>query len=368
MTSRMVTVVLLVSTLLVGARGAEGQSADRAWSKPGPDDPIALRVADGAIAVGSSIGDVALLDFAGRELWRRSLLEGPLYFAPGIGSDTVVVSAGAHVVALDRATGDEIWRRTLTEPGRIAIGRGRDGSEIMVMTTAEGINAAFDLRSGTKRWAYDLSLPALFAGSVTVADGIAVFGWTQKPNGRVSAVEIDTGKVLWEDGLAIAAAEPIVAGGRVLIAEGNDVDARVRAMDLHTGEQLWATTVPARWFLPGFLPTASRGTFYVPDGSGALLAVDVTDGRVRWRRHVLATDPKLTLAFVAVVGDTLVVSGEGSPPTMLSSATGRVLLAAPEPQGSVKGLARLTGSQFVELVGFGTQGVVRAHSIRPDDR
>jgi outer membrane protein assembly factor BamB len=354
---------LVAMIVLVVSATPSVASPDPFWSKPGPDDPIALRVDHDAIAVGGSIGDVALLDIDGREIWRRSLLEGPLYFAPGIGSDTVVVSTGEHVVALDRQTGDEIWRRTMVEPGRIAIGHAADGAEILVMTTAEGINAAFDLRTGTKRWAYDLQLPALFAGSVSVVDGIAVFGWTQKPNGRVSAVEIGTGKVLWEDGLAIAAAEPIIADGKVLIAEGNDVDARVRAMDLETGEQLWATTVDARWFLPGYLPTASNGSFYVPDGSGAVLAVDIETGRVRWRRRVLA--PDATLAFVIAVGKLLVVSGEGAPPVTADRRTGAVV-ATGDGAGSVKGLAVLDRRQYVELVGFGTQGVVRTRPARPD--
>jgi outer membrane protein assembly factor BamB len=354
---------LVVMIVLVVSATPSAAFLDRLWSKPGPEDPIALRVADGAIAVGGSVGDVALLDTAGRELWRRSLLEGPLYFAPGIGSDTVVVSTGEHVVALDRRTGEEIWRRTMTEPGRIAIGHAPDEAEVLVMTTAEGINAAFDLRTGTKRWAYDLQLPALFAGSVSVADGIAVFGWTQKPNGRVSAVEIGTGKVLWEDGIAIAAAEPIIADGKVLIAEGNDVDARVRAMDLDTGEQLWATTVEAKWFLPGYLPTASSGTFYVPDGGGDVLAVDIETGRVRWRRPVFASDA--TLAFVIAVGKRLVVSGEGAPPVTADRRTGAVL-GTGDGVGSVKGLAALDQRRYVELVGFGTQGVVRTRPARPD--
>lgn len=356
--------VLVAVAALVGGPGSAGaEPSNRLWSKPGPEDPIALRVADDAIAVGGSIGDVALLDTEGREVWRRSLLEGPLYYAPGIGSDTVVVSTGDHLVALDRQTGDEIWRRPMTEPGRISIGRAADGAEIVVVTTAEGINAAFDLRTGTKRWAYDLSLPAVFAGSVTVAEGIAVFGWTQEPNGRVSAVEIGTGKVLWEDGLAIAAAEPIVADGKVLIAEGNDVDARVRAMDLHTGELLWATTVEAKWFLPGYLPTASGGTFYVPDRNGEVLAVDTETGRLRWRRPVFR--PDATLAFVIAVGKVLVVSGEGDPPVTVDRRTGRALGSA-DGVGSVKGIAPLAASRYVELVGFGTQGVVRTRLARPE--
>jgi outer membrane protein assembly factor BamB len=83
-------------------------------------------------------------------------------------------------------------------------------------------------------------------------------------------------------------AQPVVLGGRVFAM---DTDAVVSAFDLKTGERLWRRETRAKdthsTNLAGGI-AAEDGLLYVVTGRAEALALDATDGHVRWRATLAA--------------------------------------------------------------------------------
>lgn len=77
-----------------------------------------------------------------------------------------------------------------------------------------------------------------------------------------------------------------VADGRVVVSAVLDGRARLRALALEDGTELWRNEVPLPeqgWFRPGGIVD---GTVYATDSTRDLLAIDTADGSVVWRRSL----------------------------------------------------------------------------------
>ena len=156
-----------------------------------------------------------------------------------------------------------------------------------------------------------------------VAEGVVVFGTTSD---EVRCVDRDTGRTRWRRfcGGPVRFA-PAISGGRVFV--GSD-DGRVQALDLRDGQVIWSV-VPGpdqpwisgngRLISPHPIRTGllvSGGIVYATAGlfpleGTYLVALDGSDGRLRWRRQLGNVSPQGYL--VDAGADLIVPNGRAEP-------------------------------------------------------
>ncbi len=188
------------------------------------------------VAPGRELAGVVAFDRAtGAVAWRyighpTAAVNG----SPLVAGDTVYLVDGADQVhALDVATGEPRWRKKLDRTGfewgaaiaaTPAIARG-----ILVVPTLYGDVVALDTAAGTERWRHAASAPsslrtthyrgagmAGFEASAVIAGDVV---WTIDTAGMLTALELDTGRAIWETPLgAPGLAAPAIAGDSLVIA------------------------------------------------------------------------------------------------------------------------------------------------------
>ena len=148
----------------------------------------------------------------------------------------------------------------------------------------------------TSKWSVDVGLG--YATPLVVGNRIFVFS-RQAENEVMSALEADSGKVVWRTAypvsfeMAKAAAPhgkgpkstPAFAGGKLYSIGMTGI---VTAFDAASGKQLWQKPAPGvmtTWTSHSFSPLVDRGNviFHVGgNDKGALTAFDATSGEVKW--------------------------------------------------------------------------------------
>ena len=156
-----------------------------------------------------------------------------------------------------------------------------------------------------------------------IAEGAVVFGTTSD---EVRCVDRDTGRTRWRRfcGGPVRFA-PAISGGRVFV--GSD-DGRVQALDLRDGRVVWSVVPgPDEPWISGngrlISPHPVRTGLLVSEGivhataglfpleGTYLVALDASDGRLRWRRHLGHVSPQGYL--VDAGADLIVPNGRAEP-------------------------------------------------------
>ena len=203
--------------------------------------------------------------------------------------------------------------------------RGQEATPLVIdgrlyVTTAWSKVRAFDAATGEPLWQYDPQVPgetAVKACCDVVNRGLAAWGdalFLGTLDGRLVALDRDSGEVLWEkvtvdqDQSYTVTGAPRVIDGRVIIGNGGaefGVRGYVAAYDAATGEELWRFyTVPDgtegdRGDAPAYLRKAAQTwNTDVLAGSDA-----IGGGGTVW--DSMAYDPELDLLYIGV--------GNGSP-------------------------------------------------------
>ena len=178
----------------------------RLWSTKVGADAEFLRVAlrpmgDGNRLYAASVnGNVVALDPGnGKQVWRTKLGIS-LAAGPGVGEGlVVVVAADGYVVALAVEDGSERWRAYVSGE---SLATPLVHEEYVVVQTVDNKLTALSVFDGTERWSIEQSTPALtMRGSTSpVQAGQSVI--TGFDNGRVVAVNLNTGDVEWDSMLS----------------------------------------------------------------------------------------------------------------------------------------------------------------------
>ncbi|MGO4752397.1 PQQ-binding-like beta-propeller repeat protein, partial [Streptomyces sp. 2MCAF27] len=300
----------------------------------GPD----VVLADGRchVAAGHYYKETAALhtfDLAtGKRLWKTSLnaawsretrftVVGGTLLALTRDSD----NKGGQVHAFDAATGDRRWQHSVSNSGM--------GLEVhrpsgLLITGEDGYVIGLDPRTGSQRWAIDVSSPYdatwILAGDLILCSGgIALLGktgkklWTRSnfqpqgdlaqplgegllcyEEGRTVPVDLvcrkaDTGEVMWRspfqktkpDTFTTGAFQPLdelVSGTTVFLPLAAGPRRKPTALNGLTGEQLW--TYGSTYQEVGLkeqATTSVAGGFVLPTGSGPV-CVSAADGAKRW--------------------------------------------------------------------------------------
>ena len=256
-------------------------------------------------AAGNS-GDVLALDReSGKRLWRVEL-ERSLSGGVGLGDNMLLVGTSeGKVVALSREDGSELWVGTVT--GEVLSAPQTDG-DVVVVQSYDGRLHGLDAADGSVLWSYDSNVPVLtLRGTSTPLIferfAIAAFG-----NGRVVALDVDTGAVRWEARVAIAQGRSEI--DRIVDIDGDmlqvsnvlwavSYQGRLAAMDITSGRKIRQEEVSSYVGLDqGF------GNIYVAEETGTIIAFYRNSSGVRWEQGALTnrepSTPRVIKGYVAV--------------------------------------------------------------------
>ncbi len=289
-------------------------SVDRVWSVDvgGSDElPLAgLRpapVSDRVYLAGAAGEVVAVERESGRTVWSIDV-ETMLGGGPGVGDDIVAVGTmNGEVIGIDRATGVERWRAgassEILSPPAVADG-------IVVVRSQDGRVFGFDAESGERIWVYDQSVPLLSlrgTGEPLVQAGFAYLGFD---NGRIAALRISDGTVIWEQ--LVSAPQGRTELERIVDIDGSMVlvasdlyavtyQGLLAGLTANSGRILWVKDMSSSGGV-----AVSRTKLSVADADDAVWAVDRLSGGTLWKQDALIRREVSAPAFhgdAVVVGD-----------------------------------------------------------------
>lgn len=259
--------------------------------KAGRRDVPGLQVIyyDERLFAAAGSGNVAALNVRGDRIWQQSL-DLPLTAGPALSpvSELLYVgSAKGDVLALSDKTGEIKWRinigsevlSVVTVAGRIFV---RTGDEKLI---------SLDALNGQTLWVLDHDMPSLsvrgMAAPLPVSNAL-LLGWD---DGFVEALLQENGERAWDARIALPRGrteiERMVDVQSVVLSDGERVFAgatnnKVVALDLQSGNQLWASDVPT-WV---DMALGNRRLWVVAEDD-TIKAIATDSGRILWQQDAL---------------------------------------------------------------------------------
>jgi outer membrane protein assembly factor BamB len=254
---------------------------------------------------------ISLSRDSGIQRWRRELDVELTSGVGGSGEQIYVSDTDATVHTLDPATGEDIWRaRTSSEivvPVVAAYG-------VAIVRSTDGRIVALELDDGSERWSVSNPPPALSLSGYSrplLLDGGVLVGLD---DGRLLALNMTTGKVIWESVLS-------VPSGRSEIERLVDIDADLAVDD----EGIYVANYQGRaariepskgqvvWSVPlsiGSGIALDESSLIVVDENDTVQKLDKQNGQVLWSNETM-TGRRLTAPEFTSQGDILVGDVEG---------------------------------------------------------
>lgn len=324
--------LLVVSALALSACGIFGDDEDeelkpaeltrietkvkvrKVWSQKLGKDAKFLRVALRPVGDGNRIyaasrdGNVFALDPESGKLAWRSELDIDLSAGPGVGGDIVVVVASdGNVVALDGNDGSERWRTDFIGE---SLATPLVTDDAVIIQTVDNRLRALEAFDGRERWTVIQSMPALTmrgsASPIEVGSSI-IAGFD---NGRLVAVDTETGNTMWESLLAPPTGrsdlDRLSDIDGLMAVVGQDVYAagyqgRIGAIAAESGQVMWDNEISTHAGV-----AADWNSVYTAQDDGTLIALTRRNGNEIWRTEsLLRREPTLPVPFnlTVVTGD-----------------------------------------------------------------
>jgi outer membrane protein assembly factor BamB len=245
-------------------------------------------VYEGAVYAAGSDGRLARFDAAnGKRVWSVNTKEE---LSGGVGADAgmVVVGTRKGVVLAYDLKGKPVWKSQVSSELLMAP---RAAQGVVVVRSADGKIIALDAKDGKQRWEYRFTLPPLLLRSnsgVVIARDVVLTGLSA---GRVVALNLSNGTVLWEAALAQPKGanelERITDIGAAPTTSAEQACAvtyqgRVGCYDLTRGTLLWGRDASAYVALE-----VDPITVYMSDTRGTVFAMDKNTGATVWKQDKL---------------------------------------------------------------------------------
>ena len=258
------------------------------------------------IFAASSNGKIRSLNrSSGKTLWKADL---DMSLSGGIGAygDALFVgSSEGFVMKLDAGSGAVQWSTQLR--GEV-LSPPQGNGNVVIAQTYDGKLQGLDYQTGELLWTYDSNLPVLTVRGTSVPilrNDLVYAGFA---NGRVLALQAQTGAIAWEVRVAISQGrseiERIVDVDGTMELVGNELYAasyqgRIVAIDVASGRKMWQQDVSSfSGVSQGF------GNVYVADEDGTLTAYLRTGQGIRWTQGALGyrelSRPTPVSSYVAV--------------------------------------------------------------------
>lgn len=179
------------------------------------------------------------------------------------------------LVAVDAATGAERWR--IERPGDapwISAARLQDGRLLVAFgDQVTGLDPA----TGQELWSWSINDSHRIRLATLVGDTALVLRHHHVNGDRavLVALDADDGSIRWRRPLDRGTDQPVAAGdGGVYV----DLDARLLAMSLETGERVWSEPLPDRSSSVGSSLIGAAGVLYADLDRGDILVFDAANG------------------------------------------------------------------------------------------
>lgn len=209
------------------------------------DNVIYLNASREYIIDGSYFVAVALDANTGEKLWEQPELLGGMscYSSPTIGEGKVYFGNG--LFALNRSDGNKIWSKTEGFAGHASPTFFKSVLYFLGSETLHALKAD----TGEELWSLHYS-DGLPMSSPAISGSRIYFGSTNYANGKVFAVDISKGKIVWEyktvgdilffgayaRGNSSIVSSPAISGNVLYIGSPNG---KLYALDTETGKELW---------------------------------------------------------------------------------------------------------------------------------
>jgi len=286
----------------------------RLWStKVGGDSEfllVGLRPAgDGnLIYAASQDGKAVAIDpNTGKPRWKADL-DIELSAGPGVNEGVLALATkDGSVILLDAATGAEQWRSFV---GGEMLAQPLIKDDVVVVQTIDNRLIALARFDGRQRWEIEQTMPALTmrgASSPMLIGSLVIAGFD---NGRLVAVDIETGDIEWDSMLALPTGRSdldrladidgaIAVVGQDIYAAG--YQGRVASIAAESGQVLWSREISSHAGM-----AADWNSVYTTRDDGEVIALTRINGAESWRNDdLLRRDPTLPIPFhtTVVVGD-----------------------------------------------------------------
>ncbi|PWY55286.1 outer membrane protein assembly factor BamB [Legionella qingyii] len=259
----------------------------------------------------------------GKMKWSTALKHG-LVSGPAVASGYVAVGTNnSSLVVLNENNGTKLWQTKVT--GEILSPPAILGGKVIVKTI-DGRVYAFNAADGKQIWMTEHGSPSLIlkASSSPVAMGnLVLIGFS---DGKLDALELKTGRVMWQRSIAYASgpsdverlvdidADPIVENNVVYLAS---YQGYIGALSLSDGQFIWRK--PGSVFKNMIL---SGNTLYITDSHDVVWSIDKRSGQVNWKQTGLKAR---VLTEPALVKNDLVVGDKTGYLHFIDSQTGEII-------------------------------------------
>lgn len=254
-------------------------------------------------------GQVTDLDLETGNIKWQVELDTEISGGVGAGQGIVVVgNSSGEIIVLDMENGSELWRKQLSS---VMLSAPLIQDQFLVVRTGDGRLYGLDTENGAQLWIYDRGVPVLtLRGNSSPIVGGRELVFTGFDSGKVTAVGIKHGRLLWESNAAVARGRSdlerlvdidanMILIGRALYAV--TYQGQIVAIDALEGDILWSKEMSSYAGI-----AADDRHIYVTDSDSNIWAVDRVTGDFLWKQDKLAyrkvTAP-VTLGEYVVVGD-----------------------------------------------------------------
>lgn len=236
-----------------------------------------------------------------------TLSNGILYLATSKGEVVALELENDALTNLNSKLVNELWRTQLSSE---ILSRPVLADGVLVVKTIDGRVYGLNSENGIQSWVYDRTVPRLtLRGSSTalIENDIVI---TASDSGKLSALNLKNGKLLWETTVAVAKGrnqlervidmdiDPVIVEDVIYVA---GYQGRVAAVKIGSGQIIWSRDFSS---YSGLYVDAYR--VYISDAAGQVWALNRYNGSTLWRQDKLLrrqlTAPEAHDNYV-VVGD-----------------------------------------------------------------
>lgn len=286
----------------------------------------------------------------GQIKWSSQLKNG-IVSGPRVAEGFVVVATNAStVVLLNQINGKELWENKVSAE---VLSPPALSHHKVIAKSIDGKVFAFDAVTGKPLWSVDHGSPSLVlkaSSSPIIVGNLVLIGFS---DGKLDAIELETGRVMWQRSIAYASgtsdverlvdidADPIVKDKIAYLAS---YQGYIGALSLDDGQFLWrkSGSVYKNMIL-------KDSNLYLTDSNDVIWSLNRLTGQVNWKQTKLKarglTEPTL------LNGD-LVVGDKTGYLHFISAQTGEIL-ARSQLSGSVSISPNVTGRNLYVLTDNG---------------
>ena len=243
----------------------------------------------------------------GKRVWSVNLKE---QISGGVNGGDDIVAVGTEngiVIALDASDGTEKWRVELTSE---IMSISESGFGVILVRTNDSKVHALDVGNGNIAWVENRSPPPLTLRGASVPKIIGDAALIGFDDGKMIALSLRDGTPFWETAVSIPRGRSELErmsdiDGEIVYVEGvvyaASLNGRVIAIDMDTGKTLWNKELSSH---VGLSVDGSR--IFVTDADDSVYALDKSSGATIWRQDELlyrdVTAPEVMGDYI-VVGD-----------------------------------------------------------------